>query len=92
VATPLLLVTAVAVAEPLNVAPAPGAVNVTVIPLSRLLPASFTVACNAVEKAVLIVALCGVPVVVLTLAGEPALFVREKMAPAVTPETMAVTV
>jgi hypothetical protein len=34
---------------------------------------SFTVACKGVAKAVLIVALCGVPPVGAMLAGEPAL-------------------
>jgi hypothetical protein len=74
VATPLLLVVAVAVAPvPANVplAPLAGAVNVTVTPLKGLLPASFTVACSAVVNAVLTVALCGVPAVAVTLAGAP---------------------
>ena len=63
VATPLALVVAV-FTPPAKVplAPVVGAVNVTVTPLTGLLPASFTVACSEVAKAVLIVALCGVPV------------------------------
>ena len=59
VAWPLALVTAVAVAEFPNVAlaPLPGAANVTVTPLTALPPESLTVACSAVAKAVLMVAL-----------------------------------
>jgi len=69
---PLLLVTAVAVAEPLKVALAPeeGAVKVTVTPLSGLLLASFTVACSAVARTVLMAALCGVPAVAV-MVGLP---------------------
>jgi hypothetical protein len=72
VATPLLLVVAVAVAEPAKVplAPLPGAVNVTTTPLTGLLLASFTVACSAVANAVLTVALCGVPAVAVMLAAD----------------------
>jgi len=93
VATPLLLVVAVAVAEPPNVplAPLPGAVNVTTTPLTGLLPASFTVACSAVANAVLTVALCGVPAVAVMLAAVPAVLVRPKLAGVATPETLAVT-
>jgi hypothetical protein len=71
VATPLLLVTAVAVAELPNfpLAPLPGAVKLTVTPLSGLLLASFTVACSGVANAVLTVALCGVPAVAEMLAA-----------------------
>jgi hypothetical protein len=64
VATPLALVVAVAVAEPLNVAPAPdaGAVNVTVTPLTGS-EFEVTVACRAVPNTVPTVALWGVPAV-----------------------------
>ena len=91
---PLAFVIAVAVAEPLKAALAPdvGAVNVTVTPLTGLLLASFTVACNAVVNAVLTVALCGVPAVAVTLAGLPARFVKLKLAEVPTPLTDAVTV
>jgi hypothetical protein len=94
VATPLALVTAVAVADPLNVAVAPlaAAVNVTVTPLIRLPPLSFTVACSAVANAVLMAVLCGVPVVVAMLAAGPTLLVKLKLAGVATPETVAVTV
>jgi hypothetical protein len=93
VATPLLLVVAVAVADPPNVAlaPLPGAVNVTVAPLTGLLLESFTMACSAVANAVLIVALCGVPALAVMLAGGPAVLVKLKLADVDTPDTLAVT-
>jgi hypothetical protein len=71
VATPLLLVVAVAVAELPNfpLAPLAGAVNVTTTPLTGLLLASLTVACSAVVNAVFTVALCGVPPVAVMLDG-----------------------
>jgi hypothetical protein len=94
VATPLLFVVAVAVADPLNAALAPllGAVNVTVTPLTRFPPLSFTVACSAVANAAVIIALWGVPALVETLAGGPGLLVKLKLADVPTPETLAVTV
>ena len=67
-ATPLAAVTAV-VFDNTAVGPPEGAVNVTVIPLNGLLPASFTVACSAVANAPLIAALCGVPAVAVMLAA-----------------------
>jgi len=93
-ATPLALVTAVLI-PPANVPLAPvcaGAVNVTVTPETGLLLASFTVACSVLANAVLIVALCGVPLVAVTLAGVPEVFVREKLAAVATPGTAAATV
>src|SRR5215469_11876857 len=62
VAIPDELVVAV-VTPPANVplAPLPGAVKVTVAPLTGLLKGSFTVACSCVANAVPTVALCGVP-------------------------------
>jgi hypothetical protein len=94
VATPLPFVTAVAVNDPLNapLAPVLGAVNVTVTPLTGLLFESFTVACSAVPKFVLTVALWGVPAVALMLAAAPAAFVKLKLAAVPTPGTVAVTV
>jgi hypothetical protein len=91
---PLLFVAAVAVVEPLNVALAPvaGAVNVTVAPFTRFPPISFTVAWSAVAKAVLVVAVCGVPAVAVMLAGAPTLLVKLKLAGVATPATLAVTV
>ena len=64
VATPLVLVVAVAVVEPEKVALAPelGAVKITVAPLTRLLPL-ITVAWRGLGKAVLTVVLCGAPAV-----------------------------
>jgi hypothetical protein len=93
VATPLALVLAVVVSDPakLPLAPDAGAEKVTVTPLTGLLPASFTVACRAVAKAVLMMVLCGVPNVVVMLAAGPATFVRLKLAEAGTPGVVAVT-
>jgi hypothetical protein len=78
VAIPLEFVIAVAVAEPLKVplAPLPGAVNVTVTPLTAFPPESFTVACRAVAKAVPSVAFCGVPALAVMLAAAPVVLVR----------------
>jgi hypothetical protein len=73
VATPLAFV--VAVFTPLAkvpLAPLPGAVNVTVTALTRLLKASFAVACKFVAKAVFTVVLCGVPAVAVIEAAVPA--------------------
>ena len=72
-------------APPANVplAPVDGAVNVTLAPLTGLLPLSLTVACKAVGKAVLITMLCGVPAVGVMAAGGPERFVSENAAVAV---------
>jgi hypothetical protein len=85
------MVVAVVVAVPLaNVplAPVLGAGNVTVTPGTPLPLPSLTVAWNGVAKAVLITALCGVPLVGAMLAGEPAL----TMMPVCDPVIVAVTV
>jgi hypothetical protein len=74
----------------LPLAPLLGAVNVTTTPLSRSPLASLTVTTNGAPNAVLIPALCGVPLVVVILAGGPR-FVSEKLAVAVTPVTLAFT-
>jgi hypothetical protein len=92
VATPLLLVVTVAEPVRLPLAPVVGATNVTDVPLTGLLLASFTVACSAVANAVPTVALCGVPAVAVMAAAPPALFVRLKLAAVDTPATVAVTV
>src|SRR5437764_2820302 len=55
-----------------------------------LFPASRTVACSGVANAVLAVALCGVPVVGVMLAGAPARLVTEKFAE-VAPVALATT-
>jgi hypothetical protein len=93
VATPLAFVVAV-FTPPANVplAPLAGALNVTTTPLTGLFPASLTVATRGAANAVLIVALCGVPLVAVTLAAAPAVFVSEKFAGVATPATVAVTV
>jgi len=72
VATPLAFVVAV-FTPPANVplAPLPGAVNVTTTPFTGLFAASLTVATNGAANAVLTVALCGVPLVAVMLAGGP---------------------
>ena len=97
VATPLALVTAVTtvplLVPPAKVplAPLDGVVNVTVALLTGLPPASVTLAWSAVAKAVLIVALCGVPAVAAMAAGGPAEFVKENDAFVPTPAVEAVT-
>ena len=53
-------------------APEPGAVKVTFAPLTGVLEESRTVATSGAAKAVLIVALCGVPLVAAMVAGTPA--------------------
>jgi hypothetical protein len=81
VATPLAFVVAV-LTPPANVplAPLAGGLNVTTTPLTGLFPESVTVATNGAANAALIVALCGVPLVAVTFAAAPAVFVREKFA------------
>src|SRR5260370_14674245 len=92
VATPLAFV--FTIGEPPNVplAPEPGAAKVTGVLATRFPLASFTVACSRVAKAVLMVALWGVPALAVTLAGAPAVFVKLKLAGTLTPATDAVTV
>src|SRR5208282_2723502 len=72
-------------------APLPGAVNVTVTPLTGLFMASFTVTTSGSANAVLIVVFCGVPLVAVMDAGGPGLLVREKLAGVPTPATVAMT-
>jgi hypothetical protein len=89
-ATPLaLVVTGSVVAPPVNVplAPVDGAVNVTITPLSRLPPLSFTVACKLVGNAVPMAMLWGVPAVAVTDAGGPDRFVRAKLTAESVPAT-----
>src|SRR5262249_48885678 len=69
-----------------------GAEKVTVTPLTRLPPLSFTVATRGAAKAVLMEALCGVPLVAVMLAGGLAVFDKEKLAGVTTPVIVAVTV
>jgi len=77
---------------PANVplAPLPGAVNVTTMPLTGLLPASVTVATNDAANAVLIVALCPEPLVTTTFAGGAPTFVNATFAEVV-PVALATT-
>jgi hypothetical protein len=91
VATPLAFVVAV-FTPPANVplAPEAGGVKVTTMPLTGLFPASVTVATNGAANAVLIAALCGVPVVAATFAAAPVLLVSEKFAD-VAPVALATT-
>lgn len=96
VAMPEALVTAV-FTPPANapVAPVPGAVNVTVTPLTAMPLASSTVAMSGAPKTALICALCGVPPVAEMEAGGPTgrlTLVSEKLAGAETPVAEAVTV
>src|SRR5436305_148637 len=92
VATPLLFVVTFVQPPKIALAPVPGAVIVTLTPLTGLLPASFPVAGIVIANAVLIAALCGVPAVAVMLATAPAEFVRLKLAGVLTPDTLAVTV
>jgi hypothetical protein len=90
VATPLAFVVAV-FTPPAKVplAPLVGGVNVTTTPFTGLFAASRTVACNWAAKAVLMVALWGVPAVAVMLAGGP---VTVKATPLLaTPPTVTTT-
>jgi hypothetical protein len=94
VATPEALVIATAVlAPPANVplAPPDGAVKVTVTPPNTLFPLSRTVAISGDANAAPRAADCGVPLVAMIEAGAPGVFVIEKTASGVTPETEALT-
>jgi hypothetical protein len=80
VATPDAFVVAV-LTPPANVplAPLAGAVNITITPLTKFPPESLTVTTSGVEKAVLMVVLCGVPLVVVIDDGIPTVLLREKL-------------
>src|SRR6266849_1979122 len=94
VATPLPFVGgAVVVAVPfanVPLAPLPGAVKGTTTPLTGLFPASVTVATNGAANAVLIATLCPEPLVTVTFAAGPAVFVNAKFAE-VAPVALATT-
>ena len=93
VATPLAFVVAVVIAVPfanVPLAPLPGAENVTTTPPTGLLPASVTVATSGAPNAVLIGALCPDPLVTVTFAAAPAVFVSAKFAE-VAPVALATT-
>ena len=65
--------------------------NVTATPFTGLFDASVTFTWSCAAKAVLIVALCGVPAVALMLAGGLPKLVSEKFAVVPTPAAEAVT-
>src|SRR3954469_21288593 len=91
VATPLAFDTAVLTPPAkLPLAPRPGAVNVTVTPLTGFELLSLTVACNAEENAVLTAVVCGVPPELVTLVAAPAVLVRLKLAAVPTPPELVV--
>src|ERR1019366_5270915 len=76
VATPLPLVVAVFTPPAkLPLAPVAGAVKVTVTPATGLPPLSFTVATSGAANAVLMAALCGVPLLAVIEAGVPEVLV-----------------
>jgi hypothetical protein len=72
------------------VAVEPGALKVTVTPDTGLLCESNTVATSVLVNAVLMAAVCGVPLVAVIDAAAPAVFVSANEAGDVTPETLAV--
>ena len=91
----MAIVNTLAVVEPpvkVPLGPLPGAVNVTVAPLTRFPPESFTVATSRLAKVVPIAVLCGVPKVVVMVDGAPTRFVRLKLAVADAPGVLATTV
>src|SRR5271170_1101167 len=99
VATPLALVVALKlIAPPGNVPlgllePLSGVLKETVAPLTGAPAAFVTVATNGAANGPPIVALCGVPLVAVMLAGAAAgVLVSEKVAEESTPATVAVTV
>src|SRR6202166_3345708 len=95
VATPLAFVVAVAefvlVPAKVPLAPEAGAVKVTTTPLAGR-PPVVTVATRGAAKAVLIVVVCGVPLLATITSVAPAAFVRLKLAGVDTPAAVAVTV
>jgi hypothetical protein len=92
VATPAAFVTAVLTPPAkLPEAPLAGAVNVTVTPLTGLPPASVTLAASGLAKVVLMVEVCGVPLVATIDEDVPAVLVSAKLALPPTPGTVATT-
>src|SRR5947209_1071069 len=88
------LAAVVTTAPPGKVAPAPlpGAAKVTLTPDTGLPNWSLTVATSGAAKAVLTVALCGVPEATTMLAAAPAVLVRLNDAGLGAPVKLAVTV
>jgi hypothetical protein len=71
--------------------PVPGAAKVTDAPGTGFPSASSTSATSDPANVAPTVALCGLPLLTITVAGAPAVFVRLKLAVETTPETSAVT-
>jgi hypothetical protein len=97
VAMPLALVVSVSVAAGgvvanVQVAADAGAANVTDMPLTGFELLSTTVATKGFANCVFTSAPCPLPLVAVTVAGAPAVFVRLKLAGVVAPEVVAVTV
>jgi hypothetical protein len=96
VATPLAFVVAVivrvALPAKMALAPVAGAVKVTTTPVIGCDPLSNTVATSGAANAVLMAALCGVPLVAVIVAGVAAAFSRLKLAGVDTPPTVAIAV
>ena len=90
VAIPLAFVVAVLLPAKLPLAPVAGAVNVTVTPCTGLPPLSFTVATSAAANAVLIAALCGVPLVAVIDDAVPVLTLIAFEVPVVVAVTVSV--
>src|SRR5258706_14700940 len=89
-ATPLAFVVVGLALVGTALAPLPGALKVTVTPLTPLPKLSATLAWNAVPNAVLTVVLCGVPPVALIVVAAPGVLVTLKLAGVATPTTEAV--
>ena len=90
-ANPLLFVTALPLFDSEALAPDPGAANCTVTPEIGLFPASVTLTCRAVAKAVLMVADWGVPALAVMELAAPAVFVNANAVEADVPTMVAVT-
>lgn len=73
-------------------APEAGAVNVTAAPATGFEALSTTAATSDAENALLMAALCGVPLIAVMDAGAPAVFVNVKLAGAGTAATVAVMI
>src|SRR6185369_8069453 len=90
VATPPALVATLGEPPKVPLAPLAGATKSTRTPGTGLLNESSTVALRAVENAVLMIALCGVPAVEVMVAAGPAVLVRLKGTVEVEPASEAI--
>jgi hypothetical protein len=77
--------------ERVALAPEPGALKLTAAFGTGLLYWSVTFACSMAANFVPTVADCGVPPVAATVIADSLVFVSEKLAEPVTPDTVAVT-